>query len=62
MAFARILGFLDADDVVTLDNERQLYAEHKHEPLKQFNGARFTGSVAPEIYEPDALRADRERI
>ena len=62
MAFARILGFLDADDVVTLDNVRQLYAEHKHEPLKQFNEARFAGPVAPEIYEPDGLRADGERI
>ncbi len=34
MAFARILGFLDADDVVTLDNVRQRCAEHKHESLK----------------------------
>mgnify|MGYP001211349158 FL=1 len=62
MAFARILGFSDADDVVALENVRQLYAEHEHEPLKQFNEARFAGSVAPEIYEPDGLRADGERI
>ncbi len=45
---------------MALDNVRQLYAEH--EPLKQFNEARFTGSVAPEIYEPDGLRANGERI
>ena len=62
MAFARILGFSDADDVVALDNVRQLYAEHEHEPLKQFNKTRFAGSVAPGIYEPDSLRADGERI
>ena len=62
MAFARIVEFLDADYVVTLNDVRQLYAEHKHEPLKQFNEARFAGSVAPEIYEPDGLHADGERI
>tara|TARA_B100000674_G_scaffold426297_1_gene380358 strand:+ start:168 stop:269 length:102 start_codon:yes stop_codon:yes gene_type:complete len=32
MAFARILGFSDADDVVVLDNVQQLYAEYEHEP------------------------------
>ena len=32
MAFARILGFSDADDVVALDNVRQFYAEYEHEP------------------------------
>ena len=62
MAFSRILGFLDADDVVALDNVRQLFAEHEHELLKQFNGARFAGSVTPEIYGPDGLHADGERI
>ena len=61
-AFACILGFSDADDLVALDNVRQLYTEHEHEPLKQFNEARFAGSVAPEIYKPDGLRADGERI
>ena len=62
MAFACILGFSDADDLVALNNVRQLYAEHDYEPLKQFNEARFAGSVAPEIYKPDGLRADGERI
>ena len=62
MAFACILGFSDADDLVALDNVRQLYTEHEHEPLKQFNEARFAGSVAPKIYKPDCLRADGERI
>ncbi len=62
MAFACILGVSDADDLVALDNVRQLYTEHEHEPLKQFNAARFTVSVAPKIYKPDCLRADGERI
>ena len=62
MAFACILGFSDTDDLVSLDNVRQLCAEHEHEPLKQFNEARFAGSVAPEIYKPNGLRADGERI
>ena len=47
---------------MALDNVQQLCAEHEHEPLKQCNEARFTGSVAPEIYEPDGLRANGERI
>ena len=62
MAFACILGFSDADDLVALDNVRQLYAEYEHEPWQQFNEARFAGSVTPEIYEPDDLHADGERI
>ncbi len=33
MAFACILGFSDADNLVALDNVGQLYAEHEHEPL-----------------------------
>ena len=61
-AFARIFGFSDADDVLALDNVRQLYAEHERERLKQFNEARLAGSAAPEIYEFEGLRADGERI
>ncbi|MED5356980.1 MAG: PAS domain S-box protein, partial [Pseudomonadota bacterium] len=61
-ALARIFGCPEANAILELDNDRELYAENERDRLKMFNKTRLAGGEVPEIYEFEALRADGTSI
>ena len=61
-ALAQIFGYPGANEILKLDNFRELYAKHERDLLRIINKTRLAGGEVPEICEFEALRADGTSI